>query len=331
MVLLLLAGPLLPGSALPPPGLRVGVPECVDTLNPLLAATPGAIEASRLIYGQLLTLSDGQVAPGLATFEVSEDELIWSFAPVEGRFHDGRAVTAEDIAYTLQYLLDLGHPLVADWSQGAQVELAAGEAVLSLATAPMVAPGLDMPLLPRHIWQQGIPQDPDLHIGAGPFQLHSWARDDYLLLEPADPSSSLGYLALIVMPCERRMREALLEGELDVATGPAASTVPDGRMIRTVVPQPGPADQLIRGAVTAHAVRLDRFRGWVRDAYGSVLFNGSLDSYLALESGPDTVWTQPDDLAEPDAPGRQLAPVYLLALLLVVLAVFTLQRRRGRG
>ncbi|MCY4035864.1 MAG: ABC transporter substrate-binding protein, partial [bacterium] len=74
-----------------------------DTLNP--AATTGQLEYAVLfhVYDSLVLQKDGEFVLQLAeSIEPNADATEWTITLIEGaRFHDGRPVTAGDVAYSL--------------------------------------------------------------------------------------------------------------------------------------------------------------------------------------------------------------------------------------
>ena len=67
------------------------------SMDPAIAQESQSIQYISQVFGGLIALdADLNVVPNLATWEVSEDGLTYTFTIVDGaRFHDGRAVTRE--------------------------------------------------------------------------------------------------------------------------------------------------------------------------------------------------------------------------------------------
>ncbi len=90
--------------------LRVVSPALPASLDPALLASASDVAAARLLFGSPLTLGpDGALSAELA--EVPEPEAggrLFRLRLRPGRFHDGSAVTAQDLAASLARLLDPG-------------------------------------------------------------------------------------------------------------------------------------------------------------------------------------------------------------------------------
>ena len=74
-----------------------------DSMNPYETTNSLNQIAGELVYDQLVQLDDGfQPMPGLFLSWTTEDGTVWTFQPDASRlFHDGHALTAEDIIYSI--------------------------------------------------------------------------------------------------------------------------------------------------------------------------------------------------------------------------------------
>lgn len=77
-------------------------------LNPLTATDGASFIAMFQIYDQLVRLQGDRVVPSLAeSVEPNADATVWTIRIRDGvRFHDGRAVTARDVVYSLRQFGD---------------------------------------------------------------------------------------------------------------------------------------------------------------------------------------------------------------------------------
>ncbi len=96
--------------------LRLAVPG-VQSLDPV-AASPASIAdlvLADLLYDTLTRVDDaGRAVPGLATFAANADRTIWRFTLLDGvTFADGSPITADDVAFSLQRVLDQGERSLA--------------------------------------------------------------------------------------------------------------------------------------------------------------------------------------------------------------------------
>ena len=96
----------------------VGILNEVDSFNPFLGIEAESYEMWALTYDYMITYSmeDMSPEPGLATaWETSDDGLTWTFDIRDDvTFSDGEPLTASDIAYTYNRILD-GGPESSTW------------------------------------------------------------------------------------------------------------------------------------------------------------------------------------------------------------------------
>ncbi len=167
----------------------VGMENEVDSFNPFVGIEAESFEAWALTYDYMITYSmeDMSPEPGLATsWEQSDDGLTWTFDIRDDVvFSDGEPLTADDIAFTYNRVLD-GGPEAATWgSYLAQVTSATAPdettVVLELKKPNSSLPLLPIPIVPEHIWQD-VPEDDvksykaepeggEPVVGSGPFRL----------------------------------------------------------------------------------------------------------------------------------------------------------------
>jgi len=198
------------------------------------------------------------VQPRLArSWDVSPDGLTWTFHLRDGvRWHDGAAVTAEDVVFTVEKVRD---PTTQSRSYLSQFQdLVSIEAVDPLTVRARYgtpyADALDswtLPIIPRH--RAGA--DPDLltgefsrhPIGCGAFRLKSVDPGREIVLEANDGfwegRPALDGIVLRVLPEERTAFEALLLGDLDLMSVTAdlwreAQVVPRARRLARFVTYP---------------------------------------------------------------------------------------------
>lgn len=101
------------------------------------------------------------------------------------RWHDGRPLTAEDVAFTLTYFAERFHPRFTP-----QLEAVRGVEALDSQTVEITlshpSPGFedqplsDVPILPRHLWEdlpEGATAPEGLPIGSGPYRLVEHRRE----------------------------------------------------------------------------------------------------------------------------------------------------------
>lgn len=158
-------------------------------LDPTSAAA-GAIDQvlySNVFEGLTRFAPDGSIVPGLAaSWEISDDGLTYSFSLHDGvRFHDGTAMDAEDVKFTLDRIL-------ADDSTNAQKALYAAIDAVEVVDPLTVRLTLSEPngnLLFNLAWGdavivapesiEGIKQQP---VGTGAFRFSEWVQSDRIEL-----------------------------------------------------------------------------------------------------------------------------------------------------
>lgn len=160
--------------------LRVGVTQEIDSLNPFISITRTGTDILRTAFDFLTVYNQEEQKPigSLAeSWETSEDKLTWTFKIRSGmRWSDGEPLTAKDIAWTYNKMLDDEVARTANGSYVAQFESveATDETTLVIKTKVPQATmtSLDIPIVPEHIWSKvtdigAAPQFP--MVGSGPY------------------------------------------------------------------------------------------------------------------------------------------------------------------
>lgn len=101
--------------------IRVGISQDLDSLDPHKAVAAGTKEVLFNIYeGLVKPDKDGNLVGAVASdYKVSDDAKVYTFTLRDGvRFHNGNAVTAEDVKYSIDRCADTsnGGPLVSAYS-----------------------------------------------------------------------------------------------------------------------------------------------------------------------------------------------------------------------
>ena len=226
----------------------VGILNDIDSFNPFLGIEAEAYEMWALTYDYMITYSmdDMSPEPGLATaWETSDDGLTWTFDIREGvLWSDGEPLTAADIAFTYNRILD-GGPESASWESylTSVTEVTAPDdttVVLTLEKPNAVLPLLPIPIVPEHVWS-GIdekavktyaaePTDGQPVVGSGPFRLVEGTAGGSTIRFERNPDywqggSYIDELVFRVYKAEDPMVQALIKGEIDFAEGITALQV----------------------------------------------------------------------------------------------------------
>jgi peptide/nickel transport system substrate-binding protein len=172
---------------------RVGSTNDIDGFNPFKIVEVPSYELMGLTYDYLVDFSpkDSSPVPGLAdSWETSDDGLTWTFhLNKDAKWHDGKPVTSEDVAYTFNRILDEDQGLYIDYvSQIEKIETPDEHTVVFKTKDPSVQMlSMLVYILPKHIWED-VPADEtktfknEPAIGSGPFQAVEWNEGQSRLL-----------------------------------------------------------------------------------------------------------------------------------------------------
>ncbi len=222
----------------------VGTPRFI---NPLLATSDADKDLTALVYSGLLKrTAAGVLVPDLAaSSSVSDDGLIYSFTiRSDAKFHDGKALTADDVEFTVLKAQDsaLKSPRQVSW-EGVTVQKTGTHEisfVLKRPYAPFMS-NLTLGIVPKHIWQafqsdqfafSSFNSDP---VGSGPYKVSSVSRSDVgvptAMTLRANKSYSLGEpfitnLSLNFYANDKALKEAILNGSVEGGSNvsPASAT-----------------------------------------------------------------------------------------------------------
>ncbi|MFE4956389.1 ABC transporter substrate-binding protein [Streptomyces sp. NPDC056653] len=170
----------------------------IDSLNPFLAYFAGSLDVFSAVYPSLNSLNtDGTPAPYLATkWAPSADKLTWTFTLRKGlKWSDGKPITAEDAAWTLNLIRTNE---VAGTANGSLVEnfdsVTAPDATTLViktkkpqANTPFVSiPYSGVPIVPKHVWEKHVTDLKDFKndsgdiVGYGPWTLTAYKAEQYV-------------------------------------------------------------------------------------------------------------------------------------------------------
>ena len=179
--------------------------------HPLLATKTTDQDVNKIIFPSLLQANEsGELVPYLAkSYEVSEDGLTLTFHLQENAvWHDGEPVTAEDVAYTIECIIDPNftgtaynkvstivgaeayHNGEADSVEGIKViDEHTIEFTLNSTYAPALNSISSRDILPKHIWES-IPVGEHENqvelmkspVGCGPYKVTEYVEGQYVSL-----------------------------------------------------------------------------------------------------------------------------------------------------
>jgi len=202
------------------------------------ALGPGGVVRVSLLFDTLTWKDAHGIISWLAErWETTDDGLGYTFhLPPGVRWHDGRALTAGDVAFSLTYYG--AHPF--KWAATDMIERAEAldDLTVSVRLRRPFAPFLEdvvgvVPILPRHIWEPIADPlkylAPEATIGSGPFTLASYKEGTGEYLLRANPAyfrgrPLVGELAYLLVPqaqnvvaLQQRATDAALSTDYDVA------------------------------------------------------------------------------------------------------------------
>lgn len=182
-----------PAPSAAPVTYRIGITQDYDGMNPFSSWSTITWESFRLGYDFLTWYDeDYKPAPDLATsWDTSPDGKTWTFTVREGMtWHDGVPLTAADIAFTYNLILDTEHWAYIQYLTGVTSVTAPDATTLVIETrkpnAGMLA--LYIPILPEHIWKKADPENLDSYqntpfVGSGPFRVAELKKSKWVKLE----------------------------------------------------------------------------------------------------------------------------------------------------
>ncbi|MDO8590225.1 MAG: ABC transporter substrate-binding protein [bacterium] len=158
-------------------------------INPVLAISEADKNLVALLYSGLVRVTpEGQTENDLAEkVEISNNRLVYTVQiHQDAHFHDGTPVTADDVIFTIQKIIDpsIKSPRRGNWD-GVEVEKIDDRTVsftLRQAYTPFIY-NLAVGILPKHIWKNVSPDEfsfsqfNTLPVGSGPYQVESVERN----------------------------------------------------------------------------------------------------------------------------------------------------------
>jgi len=196
--------------------LRVGLAQMPMTLDPRFATDAASTRVQELMHRGLIRLDERFQPQGdLAVSWMHPEPLLWVFRLRDGiHFHDGTAVTAQDVAATLNDVMNpaLASPLRAGFAAIESVEAHDDEIILHLKhTDASLLTRLNLGILPAKL--AGKPQQARSTIGCGPYRLQSWQGNTLLLERSASHGVQAIRFEAVKDPVTRVLK--LVRGELD--------------------------------------------------------------------------------------------------------------------
>lgn len=210
--------------------VRVSIATEPDNLDPYLSAATDTNSMMDNVFDGLFEAGEnGELVPAIAeSYEVSEDGLTYTFKLKQGVvFHDGSALTSEDVYYSYAKLagLDGQEPLSSKFSGVDSIETPDDH------TVTIKLKGQDAAFLAANI-AAIVPKDYDQQsqqpIGAGPFKFVEYQPGQQLVLEKnadfydKERTPKLDRVEFKIMPDANSSVLALQAGDIDMVPGVSA-------------------------------------------------------------------------------------------------------------
>ncbi|MDR1634893.1 MAG: ABC transporter substrate-binding protein [Bifidobacteriaceae bacterium] len=219
--------------------LRVALGSAIGTLSVFQEAGIANYHLAALAQEGLLALnSDGQLEGALAESWQTEDQITWVFKlRPDVKFHDGAAVTAEDVLFSLEIARDptIAPGLSTYWPEGVVVsqEATAADEITIVLDGPhsdfaaQVSAAGALLVVPKAFWEQaqdfGSPTD--LLVGTGPYRVTEFDPASHVSFEKFKdywgPNDGPDKVRVDFITDDATRLLAFQEGEVD-----AALTVP---------------------------------------------------------------------------------------------------------
>ena len=167
-----------------------------DNLNPFIGLLGQDYEIWHLNYDYLVGFDskDFSPRPELAkSWSVSDDGTVWTFTLRDDvTWQDGEQLTAADVAFTFNYIVDNNLQTLAVYTGGITGAKAVDDFTVEVTTekpkSNMLA--MNVPIIPEHIWSKvsgeaatTTYQNKPPIIGSGPFQVVEWSQGKFIRLE----------------------------------------------------------------------------------------------------------------------------------------------------
>ena len=221
-----------------PAVVRIGIITEPDSTSPLIASLSAYDIIDNIVYDDLIEYDDNlQPVGGLAeSWEVSEDELEWTFHLKEGiKWSDGEEMNADDVVWTYSALTNAEFPQSTQLDGITKCEKIDEYTVKVYTEAPKAdMEAIRVSILPEHIY--GEKELEELHnfaesspVGTGPFKLKEWEKGGFLRFEANKEyfagSPQVDEIVYVVFANQDTLMQALTTGEVDAITSIANSQI----------------------------------------------------------------------------------------------------------
>jgi peptide/nickel transport system substrate-binding protein len=198
----------------------------------------------RLLFDSLVEFGANEsFIPGLAeSWSVDDSGLVWTFKIREGvTFHDGTPCTAEEIAWSLTWMEEVGFDSIAYMWAGLFEDVTALDATTLQITAFNPVGYMEYALsysfvVPQSVWgdisdyeTMAAYTDEDATTGTGPYIFNEWVTDEYMILDANEDywggAPEIDQIIFQQYASEDAMVQAFLAEEVDAITIVPATSV----------------------------------------------------------------------------------------------------------
>ncbi len=214
--------------------LRVALQDNPTNLDPRTVTDAVSFRIVELCYDFLVRM-DSTGLPQLALAQKLDQpspvEYIFTLPP-NVRFHDGRPLTAEDVVYTFNSILDPALKAPLRSSLEIIKSITAPDSLhvkftLKEPHAPFLA-HLAVGITPRHLSETNQRDLSSQPMGSGPFVFKQWAPHSFIELEKNSDywngPPPMNKVIIKILPEENTRRMALQNGEVDLLIGNVSET-----------------------------------------------------------------------------------------------------------
>jgi len=219
-----------------PVTLNLGIDYIWDTANPATGWYNYSLR--NLLYDTVVEWGPlDEFVPGLAeSWSVSDDGLVWTFNIRENvTFHDGSPCTAEEIAWSINWVIENEIETMASYVINFAEVTALNPTTLQITLSNPVGNMeyllIFVWILPPSVWGEmtideiGEFEDISAGIGAGPYKLVEWSEGEYLILEANENywrgKPAIDRIVWYEYANQDALVQALLAGEIDMIGGDA--------------------------------------------------------------------------------------------------------------
>jgi len=242
LALLLLTVALVPAlaGAQAKDTLTVGLVSHAPTLDPHMHFERTGILVNINMFDSLLHKNAKlEYEPSLATSWKSLSDTQWEFKLRRGvKFHNGEVMTAEDVKYSFDRVLDPAKksPQIGNIRAIKEVKIVSPDTIHLITDKPfplLLERLVFFPVVPKkHIEKVGEPAfGLTAAVGTGPWKLVEWKRDQHIRLESFDDhwrgKPAFKYLVIRAIPEVATQIAELKAGGIDLIRNVSADLVPD--------------------------------------------------------------------------------------------------------